>query len=78
MFHCPEEDRNLNGPVTLLTLPQASEADEPFVRPSALLMRELADGTMLVAREAPAAPARSGLRDLKGTAALPVGGASLP
>ena len=69
MFHCPEEDRNLNGLVTLLSLAQASEEDESFVSPYELLMREIADGTMLVEREAPAAPARRGRRDFKGRAA---------
>lgn len=41
MFHCPEEDRNLNGLVTLLSLAQASEEDESFVSPYELLMREI-------------------------------------
>lgn len=69
VFHCPEEDRNLNGLVTLLSLAQASEEDESFASPYELLMREIADGTMLVEREAPAAPARRGRRDFKGRAA---------
>ena len=38
MFHCPEEDRNLNGLVTLLNLAQASEEDESFVSPYELLI----------------------------------------
>ena len=78
MFHCPEEDRNLNGLVTLLSLAQASEEDESFVSPYELLMREIADGTMLVEREAPAAPARRGRRDFKGRAARSFAAAPSP
>lgn len=64
VFHCPDEDRNLDGLVTLLSLAQASEEDESFASPYELLMREIADGTMLVEREAPRA-ARRGRRDFR-------------
>ena len=55
VFHCPEADRNLNGLITLLSLAQASEDDESYVSPYELLMREVADGTVLHERPAPQA-----------------------
>lgn len=63
--YCPAEDRNLNGLITLLSLAQASEEDESFVSPYELLMREIAQGTMLVERAPDPAEPRKGRRDFR-------------
>lgn len=63
--YCPDEDRNLNGLITLLSLAQASEEDESFVSPYELLMREIAEGTMLVEKRSEQAEPRKGRRDFK-------------
>lgn len=66
VFHCPEEDRNLDGLITLLSLAQASEEDESFASPYELLMREIAEGTMLVEKKGARQAPGGGPRDFKG------------
>lgn len=46
--HCPEADRNMEGLLLLLSLAQPSEQDEGFTCPYELLMREIAEGSVLV------------------------------
>jgi type IV secretion system protein VirD4 len=58
VWHCPEEDRNLPGLMTLLSLAQASEDDEGFQSPLDILFRELETGTRCVVERAGAARGR--------------------
>lgn len=49
IHHCPPEDRNLPGMLTLLSLAEAREGNESYMSPLDLLFHELETGKRLVA-----------------------------
>ena len=70
VFHCPEEDRNLPGLMTLLSLAQASEEDESFSSPLDLLFEELERGCRCVPAGSPSAG--RGFTEARGASWVPV------
>ena len=48
VYHCPPDDRNIPGLLTLLSLADAREEDEGFMSPLDLLFNELETGTRYV------------------------------
>lgn len=53
--HCPPEDRNVGGLITLLSLADAREDDEDYMSPLDMLFNEVETGKRLVVRTAPSA-----------------------
>ncbi len=50
LLHCPEEDRNVPGLLTLLSMADAREDDEDYMSPLDMLFNELETGERLVRR----------------------------
>lgn len=53
LLHCPEEDRNIPGLLSLLALADAREDDEDYMSPLDMLFNELETGERLVKKPCP-------------------------
>lgn len=53
LLHCPEEDRNIPGLLTLLALADAREDDEDYMSPLDMIFNELETGERLVKKPRP-------------------------